>query len=465
MGRVVGQRQLKLLSSFGKVFFFAGVMLFAAPSFAKAAQEVRELLEWGDNDMALERAEEALDKTPDDAELQFYYALALARTGDGDDALEILEELAEEYPDRPEIYNNIAVLHAQEGDYEEARAALEKALSTHKSYQTAHKNLGDIYSAQAAEAYNKALARGEDRETPKPELNLLSSWGDDGSLKADESAKKGKVETKPLAKKDAVTEKKTIKEEVAADPDSNLAKLVAAAEAAGGSVKYQDEEGEPLKEKGIKEDDSKLPKPGPSEAEAKKLAEEQEAAKKAEEARKAEEAKKAEAAKLAEAKKAEAKKLEQAAKAKLAAEEAKKAEAKKAEQAAKAQEEKPAETAKEAEVNPAQAEEAAKAIESWAKAWREQKPDAYIGAYANFFRPENGATHDAWAKKRRDRVSAPNYIRINIQNLRIRLKGEGRAVATFKQDYQSDSYQDSVKKTLYLEKIEDKWLIVREVSE
>lgn len=405
------------------------LVVFAGIAMAQTAKEVRELLEWGDNDMALESAEKGLELTPNDAELKFYHALALARTGETDDALDEFKALAKAYPDRPEIHNNIAVLHAREGNYEAARKALEAALATSNAYRTAHDNLGDIYSAQAAEAYNRALARDEQREPPKPDLSLLTSWGEKPPLaqaqtpaekqpektsaKTVEPAKAAKLETQPVEAKPAPVEKPVEKPEVKAEEGSNLAKLVAEAEAAGAKVSYRDNP-EPLKVKNIKQDAAgKTPGPTPEEA----------------------------AAQLA---------MQEAAKPK--AEEKPVADKKPADKQA-------------APVAPEQAQQVAKAIEDWAEAWRTQKADAYIAAYADFFRPEDGQSHKEWATQRRDRVTGPNYIRVNIANLRIRLKGQGRAVATFQQDYQSDSYQDSVKKSLYLENIRDKWLIVREVSE
>lgn len=415
----------------------SGIALFSGITglaLADNAKEVRELLEWGDNDMALERATAGLEKTPEDAELKFYHALALARTGENDEAIDAFQELAEQYPGHPEVHNNLAVLLAKEGDYEEARAALEAALATHEAYATAHKNLGDIYSAQAADAYNRALARNEQRSTPKPELALLSQWNTAdvaagaGSKTAvvpkDKTA--SKLNTQALPEATPVVEKQAAPVVAKVEPKIEAKPEVVEKAPAPQAVK-QAQSGKPAK------GDSKL-----SDVVA--------------------------AAEAAGAKVAYTQPAEEADKAsksgKAAVEVAKPAAKSKAEQTE-------AKVAKAALplIAPEQAEQAAKAIENWAAAWRSQNADAYIASYADFFRPENGMSHDDWAEQRRARISSPKYIRVGLKSLRIRLKGEGRAVATFGQDYQSDTYQDTVNKTLYLENIKGDWRIVREVSQ
>ncbi len=424
---------------------------------AQTAQEVRELLEWGDNDMALERAASGIEKNPEDAELKFYHALALARTGKTDDALNEFRDLAEQYPDHPEIHNNMAVLYALEGDYEQARAALEAALGTNEVYATAHKNLGDIYSAQAADAYNRALARDEQRETPKPELNLLSQWSPDASASKPASSTpvekkptaKEPVEVKPAAPAKPVKKISTAKVEKPVEPDPKP-KSEPIPEPAPEPAAIQ--EAEPAK--------AAKPKPAAPVVVAK-----------------------TEAEKTPDPKTKPVKKISTApAEATGTGEKVKeqsnnrpavnKVESKPV--AAKPVPEKTEKVIPPAKekaapplpvIAPAQAKMAAQAVENWAAAWRAKNANGYINAYASFFRPESGLSHAEWAKQRRARVTAPKYIRVTLRNLRIRLKGEGRAIANFQQDYQSDSYQDSVKKVLYLENIKGSWKIVREVAE
>ena len=87
----------------------------------------------------------------------FLKALTLQRIGRIDDAIGTYQFINSEYPKSPEAYNNLAALYAQQGNHARARDALLAALNTHTSYATAYKNLGNIYSRMASNAYNKAL--------------------------------------------------------------------------------------------------------------------------------------------------------------------------------------------------------------------------------------------------------------------------------------------------------------------
>ena len=94
-----------------------------------------------------------------------------------DEAVKVFTDLTRDYPQLPEPYNNLAVLYAQKGDYEKARDALEAALATHPAYATAHENLGDIYSALAGAAYNRALQLDKGNQAVQYKLSLINQLG------------------------------------------------------------------------------------------------------------------------------------------------------------------------------------------------------------------------------------------------------------------------------------------------
>ena len=99
-------------------------------------------------------------------------------------------------------------------------------------------------------------------------------------------------------------------------------------------------------------------------------------------------------------------------------------------------------------------------IDTWAKAWSDQDVDAYIAAYAdNYAQP--GMERAAWVALRRDRLTKPANIVVEIQDLDISVSAD-KATATFKQRYQSDRYQDMTRKTLSLERQGNNWKIVGE---
>lgn len=152
-----------------------------------AVDEAQQLVNQGRLEEALERLERHLGSAPQDAEARFTRGLVLVRLNRNEDAAKAFADLTRDYPQLPEPYNNLAVIYAQQGEYDKARDALEAALATHPSYPVAHENLGDIYAALAAAAYNRALSLDEGNASVRAKLNLigqLDSLADSGATVA-----------------------------------------------------------------------------------------------------------------------------------------------------------------------------------------------------------------------------------------------------------------------------------------
>ena len=79
------------------------------------------------------------------------------KRGDTDAARDRLRSLHERFPTLPEPLNNLAVIEAEAGNLDRARTLLEQALGTHPGYAAAYRNLGDLYTRLAADAYARAL--------------------------------------------------------------------------------------------------------------------------------------------------------------------------------------------------------------------------------------------------------------------------------------------------------------------
>ncbi|NND61116.1 MAG: tetratricopeptide repeat protein [Gammaproteobacteria bacterium] len=105
------------------------------------------------------------------------------------------------------------------------------------------------------------------------------------------------------------------------------------------------------------------------------------------------------------------------------------------------------------------------AIRDWASAWSSQDVDGYLRAYSRNFRPSNGAPLASWISYRRQRLSAPSFINVDVGEINVEMLDSDRARASFVQGYQSDNYQDQVVKTLTMSRTSDGWQIVTEVSE
>ena len=103
-------------------------------------------------------------------------------------------------------------------------------------------------------------------------------------------------------------------------------------------------------------------------------------------------------------------------------------------------------------------------VKSWAAAWSARDYAAYSGFYAPTFTPDGGLTREDWAQLRRGRISARGDINVDIQDMKVRMDGNDRAFAEFRQVYQSKGYNDTTQKTLEMIKVSGKWLINRETS-
>lgn len=105
-------------------------------------------------------------------------------------------------------------------------------------------------------------------------------------------------------------------------------------------------------------------------------------------------------------------------------------------------------------------------VHDWANAWAAQDADAYLGFYSDDFQPGGGQSRADWAAERRERVKAPRYINLKIEDVQVIInEAAGEARARFRQTYESNTFNSSIMKTLYLTPVGDDWRIRRELTE
>jgi tetratricopeptide (TPR) repeat protein len=114
-------------------------------------------------------------------------------------------------------------------------------------------------------------------------------------------------------------------------------------------------------------------------------------------------------------------------------------------------------------VDPDQAQEIDAMIRSWASAWSSQDVDSYLGFYSDKFQPEGGESLSRWRSDRRLRLTAPEYIRVEILKVEPRSIDSRRTRATIVQRYESNTYQGTALKDLVLEREGNQWRIVQEL--
>ena len=122
----------------------------------------------------------------------------------------------------------------------------------------------------------------------------------------------------------------------------------------------------------------------------------------------------------------------------------------------------PAEKQKEKQEDDATRTEVIMALKAWANAWSSKDVNGYLGSYASVFVPPNKLSRKAWNAQRKERLEAPKFIKVELSAINVTFDARKRARVRFQQQYQSDTYNDMVKKEIVMEKNEGKWLITSE---
>jgi predicted Zn-dependent protease len=126
------------------------------PAPRSEAAEIAELMQAGKSEQALKRADAFLADKPRDLQVRFLRAVTLIDLGRRPEASDALLQLTQDFPELPEPYNNLAVLAAAQGTLSKAEQLLQQALAAQPNYITAQENLGELYVAMAAAAFERA---------------------------------------------------------------------------------------------------------------------------------------------------------------------------------------------------------------------------------------------------------------------------------------------------------------------
>jgi Flp pilus assembly protein TadD len=104
------------------------------------------------------------------------------------------------------------------------------------------------------------------------------------------------------------------------------------------------------------------------------------------------------------------------------------------------------------------------AVNNWAKAWSDKNLDGYFASYADSFKPAKGDSRKTWEQTRRDRISKPASINVEITNPKVTLEDADNAKMSFKQIYTANGKPIRTIKTLLLKKVNGAWLIDQEIA-
>jgi ketosteroid isomerase-like protein len=96
----------------------------------------------------------------------------------------------------------------------------------------------------------------------------------------------------------------------------------------------------------------------------------------------------------------------------------------------------------------------------WRRAWEEGDASAYIACYHPDYK-RSGMDRSGWGKYMQNRFEGSTKPDIQLSDLHIKVNGS-TAVVTFKQHYQTETYQKSGVKTLHLRRDQNHWTIFGE---
>lgn len=115
--------------------------------------------------------------------------------------------------------------------------------------------------------------------------------------------------------------------------------------------------------------------------------------------------------------------------------------------------------------NIAAGKQAEDAVLAWAKAWSSQDINGYLNSYAKDYTPPNGGSHKAWEEDRKAKILGKSKISVTLSAIQAEISNNANsAVVKFRQNYSAGALQTSTRKTLYLNKTNGRWVIVKEIS-
>ena len=103
-------------------------------------------------------------------------------------------------------------------------------------------------------------------------------------------------------------------------------------------------------------------------------------------------------------------------------------------------------------------------IINWANAWQNKNLDEYFSFYSDEFTSNYFDNHEVWKKDRTKRIESKSDIKIKVNDFSVTFEIEKNeiAIAKFKQNYVSNTYNDTVIKKITLIKSRNEWKIISE---
>ena len=101
------------------------------------------------------------------------------------------------------------------------------------------------------------------------------------------------------------------------------------------------------------------------------------------------------------------------------------------------------------------------AVKAWAKAWSDRDVDDYLAAYVPGYHPL-GLSHDYWVAKRRERILAAKWIKLDVLDPKVVHPSTGKAELVNRQVYQTEDARLTSRKRIVLTLRDGEWKIQEE---
>ena len=103
-------------------------------------------------------------------------------------------------------------------------------------------------------------------------------------------------------------------------------------------------------------------------------------------------------------------------------------------------------------------------VKEWARSWASQDVDTYVSYYADNFRPSSGLSYEKWRQQRQTQLTNKSFIEIVVSDFVVEQRGEQFAV-TFSQHYKSNDIDNTITKRLVFKKKARDWSQAKIVKE
>ena len=391
----------------------------------------------------------------------FHAAVRLIDQGRPEEARQILRNLVARDSQASEAWNNLAVLEAARGDLEAARQALRMALETRQFSQVALRNLDRVVGRMAREAWDSALASGKGPNS-LPTLDLVRTVNvSPDTVRMRREADSLRTSLKRLAlSRDSLADSRQDQVRQLDSVRSELARRQAILEE---RLRKEREEKAQLEELRtayraalLRSDTLRLQRARDS-ISARNLARQLETRTRQVDSLRDVLAKREEESDSLRRTLARVTQERVEAKAELRRKDAEAARLR-----ADVDGFREASATTDAIPTPSRPELPLDVVKRWARDWSSKDVESYLSHYAESFAPPEG--REAWEAKRRERLSIPDSISLDILQASARRLPSGHAEVTFRQVYSAGSTRLSTRKRLELRREAPGWKIVREES-